>query len=58
MKRAAVSIPSNIAEGQARRHINEFSQFLYIANGSLAELDTQRLIAQNWASYQKSRVST
>lgn len=47
MKRAAVSIPSNIAEGQARRHINEFAHFLSIAKGSLAELGTQRLIAQN-----------
>ena len=46
MKRAAVSIPSNIAEGQARQHLAEFRQFLAIANGSLAELDTQRIIAE------------
>jgi four helix bundle protein len=46
MKRASVSIPSNIAEGQARQHSNEFLQFLSIANGSLAELDTQRIIAE------------
>ncbi len=45
MKRAAVSISSNIAEGQARQHKGELIQFLYIANGSLAELDTQRIIA-------------
>ncbi len=41
MRRAAVSIPSNIAEGQGRKNPKEFCQFLYIAKGSLAELDTQ-----------------
>jgi len=46
MKRAVVSISSNIAEGQARQHIAEFSHFLSISNGSLAELDTQRIIAE------------
>ena len=46
MKRAAVSISSNIAEGQARQHRKEFGHFLSIANGSLAELDTQRIIAE------------
>ena len=46
MKRAAVSVASNIAEGQARRHIGEFRQFLAIANGSLPQLDTQRIIAE------------
>ncbi|MCM8758310.1 MAG: four helix bundle protein [Candidatus Omnitrophica bacterium] len=40
MQRAAVSIPANIAEGQARRHKKEFKQYLSIALGSLAELDT------------------
>jgi four helix bundle protein len=46
MKRAAGSIPSNLAEGQARQHRGEFLQFLYIANGSLAELDSQRIISE------------
>src|SRR5207248_1051170 len=46
MKRAAVSIPSNIAEGQARQHTKEFLHFISVANGSLAELDTQRIIAE------------
>src|SRR3954466_12860036 len=46
MKRAAVSVASNIAEGQARQHLGEFRQFLAISNGSLAELDTQRIIAE------------
>jgi len=41
MRRAAVSIPSNIAEGQARKSTKEFLQFISIALGSLAELDTQ-----------------
>jgi len=47
MKRAAVSVASNIAEGQARQHLGEFRQFLAVANGSLAELDTQRIIAED-----------
>ena len=41
MRRAAVSIPSNIAEGQARHTTGEFVQFISHAEGSLAELDTQ-----------------
>ena len=45
IKRSAVSVPSNIAEGQSRQHTAEFRQFLYIAFGSLAELDTQLIIA-------------
>jgi four helix bundle protein len=47
MKRAAVSISSNIAEGQGRQHVKEFLNFISIANSSLAELDTQRIIAEN-----------
>lgn len=45
MRRAAVSIPSNIAEGAARKGDRELIQFLYIAIGSLSELETQYLIA-------------
>jgi len=45
MARAAVSIPSNIAEGAARNGKNEFAHFLSIAHGSLSELDTQIEIA-------------
>ena len=41
MRRAAVSIPSNIAEGQARLSAKEFAHFLSIAHGSVAELETQ-----------------
>ena len=47
MKRAAVSISSNTAEGQGRQHPREFLHFISTANGSLAELDTQRIIAEN-----------
>ncbi len=46
MRRAVVSIPSNIAEGHQRRNRKEFLQFLGIALGSAAELDTQITIAQ------------
>ena len=41
MRRAAVSVPSNIAEGQARHTTKEFIQFVSHAEGSVAELDTQ-----------------
>ncbi|MFC1808017.1 four helix bundle protein [Candidatus Omnitrophota bacterium] len=45
MRRSAVSIPSNIAEGKTRQHKNEYIQFLYIALGSSSELNTQAIIA-------------
>lgn len=47
MRKSAVSIPSNIAEGAGRNSKNEFKQFLSIAQGSTAELETQILIARN-----------
>ena len=47
LRRAAVSVPSNIAEGQGRRTTNEFKQFLGQSYGSLCELETQMTIANN-----------
>jgi four helix bundle protein len=45
MRRSAVSIPSNIAEGKQRNNLREYIQFLYISYGSSAELETQMLLA-------------
>ena len=47
MRRAAVSIPSNIAEGAARKSNKEFIQFLHIALGSTVEIETQLIISKN-----------
>ena len=47
LKRAAVSVPSNIAEGSARKSNKETIQFYYISLGSLSELDTLMILAKN-----------
>ncbi|WP_270089172.1 four helix bundle protein [Sphingobacterium sp. SYP-B4668] len=47
IRRAAVSIPSNISEGAARQSKKEFIQFLYIALGSAMEVETQLIISKN-----------
>jgi four helix bundle protein len=47
LKRAAVSIPTNVAEGAARNTRKEFIHFLYISSGSLSEVDTLLTIASN-----------
>ena len=47
MRRAAYSIPMNIAEGSARSTLKEYIHFLHIALGSIAELDTQLIISKN-----------
>ena len=48
MRRAAVSVPSNLSEGAARSSQREFSQFLSISLGSLAELETQLFLAERF----------
>ena len=47
IRRAILSVPSNIAEGYGRRHKNEYKQFLSIAYGSLSEFETQLLLAKD-----------
>ncbi len=49
IRRAAVSVPSNIAEGAVRKGKAEFRQFLFIALSSAAEIDTQLMISKNLA---------
>jgi four helix bundle protein len=58
MRRAAVSIPSNIAEGQARRGTKEFVHFLALASGSLAELETQLLLSLDLGYAQRTEAAS
>jgi four helix bundle protein len=57
LRRAATSIPSNIAEGYARGSTKEFVYFLRVARGSMAELETQLLLAQRVGYLPESEVA-
>lgn len=56
LRRGAVSVPSNIAEGQARKSPGDFRRFLHIALGSLAEVDTQLVLAQEFGYLSKGDI--
>ncbi len=56
MRRASVSIPSNIAEGAARGTSKEFLHFLYMARGSLSELETQLILSKELGFAKKTEV--
>ncbi len=58
IKRCAVSIPSNIAEGSGRNSNNEFAHFLGIANGSTYELITQLMISKRLKLIAEEKIST
>ena len=58
MRRSAVSVPSNIAEGSARHSRKENIKFLYVALGSLSELETQLIISNNLEYITKDLLET
>ncbi len=58
LQRAAVSVPANIAEGRSRQHNKEFIQYISIAYGSLAELETHIQIAEHLNYIDKSQVDS
>lgn len=58
LRRAAVSVPSNIAEGAGRGTNTDFNRFLDMANGSLNEIETQFLLAERFNMVTKERLET
>jgi four helix bundle protein len=58
MRRAAVSVASNIAEGAARPSVREFCRYLGVARGSLAELETQMILSQRLGLLRGSTLGT
>ena len=54
MRRAVVSIPSNIAEGQQRNSTKDFIRFLFVAKGSLSELETQVMLCERLNYFKKT----
>lgn len=56
IRRAAVSVPSNIAEGRARKSPAEFKRFLHISLGSLSEVDTQVILAREFGYISEAEV--
>lgn len=58
MRRAAISVPSNIAEGYGRQSRPDYIRFLWMANGSLKELETQMLIARRRNYWSKEQIQS
>jgi four helix bundle protein len=58
IRRAVVSVPSNIAEGQERKAPGDFRRFLHISLGSLAEVDTQLILAQEFGYVSKEDIES
>ena len=58
MRRASISIPSNIAEGSRRSTKKDYAQFLRIACGSAVELETQLLLAKRWYPKLQEKTAT